>query len=204
MIVTKIEPVTGTKYNVYLDDQFAFVLYKGELSRYGIETGRELTREQYEQIRGETVLKRAKQYALRLLTDMGLTESQLRRKLRQAQYPADIVEEAVSYVRSFGYIDDERYARDFIEYRKEKKSRREILAQLSQKGLDQEVIDRAVEECYGREDGQEAIRKLLEKRRFDPAKADQKEMSRTLAYLGRKGFDYEDIRVALANMSETN
>ncbi len=37
MTVTKIEPVTKSKYKIYLDGQFAFVLYKGELSRYQIE-----------------------------------------------------------------------------------------------------------------------------------------------------------------------
>ena len=36
MTVTRIEAVTKTKYKVYLDGKFAFVLYKGELSRYGI------------------------------------------------------------------------------------------------------------------------------------------------------------------------
>ena len=36
MTVTKIEPVTKTRYKVYVDGQFAFVLYKGELSRYHI------------------------------------------------------------------------------------------------------------------------------------------------------------------------
>ena len=36
MYVTKIEPVTKTKYKVFIDGQFAFVLYKGELSRYHI------------------------------------------------------------------------------------------------------------------------------------------------------------------------
>ena len=34
--VTKIEPLSKTRYKVYLDGQFAFTLYKGELSRYHI------------------------------------------------------------------------------------------------------------------------------------------------------------------------
>ena len=42
MTVTKIEPVTKTRYKVYVDGQFAFVLYKGELSRYHIAVDSEL------------------------------------------------------------------------------------------------------------------------------------------------------------------
>ena len=36
MVVTKIEAVAKNKYKVYLDERFAFVLYKGELSRYRV------------------------------------------------------------------------------------------------------------------------------------------------------------------------
>ena len=41
MTVTQIEAVAGgkTKYRVFLDGQPAFVLYKGELSRYHIREG---------------------------------------------------------------------------------------------------------------------------------------------------------------------
>ena len=45
MIVTRTESLTKTKYKVDLDGQFAFVLYKGELSRYGVKEGAELTEE---------------------------------------------------------------------------------------------------------------------------------------------------------------
>ena len=41
MTVTKIEAVTKTRYKVYVDEQFAFVLYKGELSRYQVTEGSE-------------------------------------------------------------------------------------------------------------------------------------------------------------------
>ena len=39
MVVTKIEMLTKIKYKVYLDEEFAFVLYKGELSHYRIAEG---------------------------------------------------------------------------------------------------------------------------------------------------------------------
>ena len=36
MIVTRTEPINKTKYAVSIDGEFAFVLYKGELHKYGI------------------------------------------------------------------------------------------------------------------------------------------------------------------------
>ena len=126
MVVTRVEAVTKTKYKVYVDGQFAFILYKGELSRFHIAEDQELSQESYEKIRTEVILKRAKLRAMHLLNDMWRTEAQLREKLTRNEYPADIVEAAISYVKSFGYINDYEYARSFIESRKERKSRREI------------------------------------------------------------------------------
>ena len=121
MIVTRVEAVTKTKYKVYVDGQFAFILYKGELSRFHIAEDQELSQESYEKIRTEVILKRAKLRAMHLLNDMWRTEAQLREKLTRNEYPADIVEAAISYVKSFGYINDYEYARSFIESRKERK-----------------------------------------------------------------------------------
>ena len=75
MQVTKVEALTKTKWKVELDGQFAFVLYKKEISRFGIEVNGELSEELYEQIKKNVVLKRAKLRAMHLLTDMARTES---------------------------------------------------------------------------------------------------------------------------------
>ena len=194
MLVTKVETVTKTKYKVYVDGQFAFVLYKGELSRFHIAEEQELSQEIYEKIRIEVILKRAKLRAMHLLNDMWRTESQLREKLTRNDYPADIIEAAISYVKSFGYINDYEYARSFIESRKERKSRREIYMQLTTKGVARDLIDAAFEECYEREDSTEAIRRLLEKKHYDPENATPEEKKKVMAYLVRKGFGYDDIR----------
>ena len=87
MLVTKVEPVTKTKYRVELDQQFAFVLYKGELAKFSIREMEEIPEEQYEKIRTEVILKRAKLREMHLLTDMARTERGLREKLRQGMYP---------------------------------------------------------------------------------------------------------------------
>ena len=203
MTVTKVEAVTKTRYKVYLDDQFAFVLYKGELTRFHVAVGNELDEESYRKIRGEIILKRAKLRALHLLNDMSRTEVQLRQKLKLGGYPDDIVEEAIAYVKSFGYVNDAAYARNFIESRKEKKSQKEIYAQLCQKGLDRDEIDQAFEECYGRDDARSAIAAILEKKKYNPETADMTETRKIMGYLTRKGFSYEDIRQVI-QVSEWN
>lgn len=203
MIVTRIEAVTKAKYKIYIDEQFAFVLYKGELSRYHIREDCEISAETYCEIRQEVILKRAKLRALYLLNDMGRTESQLRVKLKQGNYPDDIVEETMSYVKSFGYINDLNYAVNFIDSRKDRKSKKELRMQLVGKGISGELIEQAFEEAYEKEDSQEAIRRLLIKRRYDARTATNAERQKTMAYLVRKGFSYDDVR-QIIQVSEWN
>ena len=80
----------------------------------------------------EELLKEAKLKALQLLTGMDRTENQLREKLKQKEYPTEIVEQAIEYVKSFGYINDERYAQRYIEYKKTRKSKKELYMELVQ------------------------------------------------------------------------
>lgn len=202
MIVTRTESLTKTKYKVDLDGQFAFVLYKGELSRYGVKEGAELTEETVDEIYNTVLLKRAKKRAMHLLEDMDRTESGLREKLRQGLYPKEIIEKAIDYVRSFGYLNDARYAENFILSRRNSKSRKEIHALLLGKGISDEEISIAFENCYGNQEEQEAVRRILEKKRVDPKTADDREMQKIYGYLARKGFRYETIRQVTQNYNE--
>ena len=193
MIVTKVEAVTKAKFKVYLDGQFAFVLYKGELSRFGISEEEELSEEVYAQIRKDVVLKRAKLRAMHLLTDMARTESGLREKLMQGMYPEDVVEEALAYVQSFGYLNDLHYAENFIESKKDSKSRKEIYALLCKKGVSSEQIEQAFNSCYTDEGEQEAIQRIIRKKKVDISSASREEIQKFCGFLARKGFRYEEI-----------
>lgn len=161
MTVTKIEPLSKTRYKVYLDGQFAFTLYKGELSRYHIAEESVIEDDIYDSLR-LIVIKRAKLRAMHLLSDMGRTESQLRTKLKQGGYEEDAVEAAIRYVKSFGYINDMEYARSFIDSRKDRKSKKELYAALLQKGVPAEIVEQVFEEAdYGEKDSRQAIEALM-------------------------------------------
>ena len=74
MHVDKIEPLDRRRSRVFLDGDFAFALYNGEIRRYRLEEGQELEKALYEQILREIVCRRARERALFLLKDMDRTE----------------------------------------------------------------------------------------------------------------------------------
>ena len=194
MRVTKLEPVTKTKYKVYLDEQFAFVLYKGELSRYKIQEETEISWATVDEIKKDILVKRVKRRALYLLNHMDRTEQQLRTKLKNDLYSEDMIDIAMDYVKSFGYVEDYGYAKRYVESKRISKSKEEIKVRLLQKGLSRDVMEMIMEESCSEQDDMMAIKNILTKKRYEDSSATEQEKRKMCGYLLRRGFKHEDIR----------
>ena len=200
MIVTKICNSSKSRFEIFIDDEFAFVLYKGELRLYGIEIGKEISSEHYNEITKKVLPKRAKLRAMNLLTKRDYSEYQLRKKLEEGEYSQEIVEEAIEYVKSFHYIDDTRYAKEYIRVYMESKSKMRILLDLSQKGISKETVQRCYDEMVGDDENEvemSQIRTLLQKKKYNASTATYEEKAKISAYLYRKGFSQGMISKAL-------
>lgn len=200
MTVTQIDGLARGRYRIYIEEQPAFLLYGGELRRLGIKEGGEISEECLREIQEKILPERAKKRAMNLLQKREYTSAGLREKLKNGEYPERCIEEAVAYVESYGYVDDWRYARDFITYNLDKKSRIRIEQDLMRKGIGKDTI-RAVFEDFEKEgtwqDETAMIRTLLEKKKYDAKTATLQEKRRMYAFLGRKGFRADAINRAL-------
>lgn len=200
MVVTQITGISKSRYQIYLDGEFAFVLYKGELRQYQVKEQQELSEDAYQHIVGEVLPKRAKLRCMNLLQSKDYTQKQLEDKLRQGEYPASCIEEAIAYVKSYGYVDDERYARSYIEYHIESRSRSRIEMDLMRKGIAKENIRSAFEELeqLGVEQDELALaRDILHKKNYNPETATRQETQKMYGLLYRKGFRSNTITRAL-------
>ena len=200
MLVTQISEVSKSRSRIYLDGQFAFILYKGELRQFQIKEGQELTEVCYRQIMTQILPRRAKLRSMNLLQSRDYTRKQLEDKLKQGEYPQECIEEALSYVESYGYIDDRRYAGDYIEYHIQTKSRLRIETDLIRRGISKEVIRRAFEELGSLgvvQDEAAMIRELLDKKKYSAHTATKQEQQKMYGFLYRKGFSSEAIARAL-------
>lgn len=200
MIVTQVTCIARGRYRVCTEEQTAFILYGGELKRLGIREGEVLSEESLRQIREEILPDRAKKRAMHLLEKRDYTAAGLREKLKGGEYPESCIEEAVAYVESYGYVDDERYARDFITYNLDRKSRTRIGQDLMRRGIPRETIQEIFEELEEegtKQDEDAMIRILLEKKKYDAKTATGQEKQRMRAFLYRKGFHFDAINSAL-------
>ena len=200
MTITDIVEFDKKRCKVFIDGEFAFLLYKGELRDFGIKTGANISDATYKEIMEGVLNKRCKLRAMNLLQKKDYTTKQLRDKLDEGLYPKELVDEAIEYVRSYKYLDDERYARDYISYHMTTRSKNRIMQDLTGKGLSKELLLPIIEELYAEESGDiefDQIKVLLEKKHYDPGSIDYKEKQKIMAFLMRRGFQISTIRKAM-------
>lgn len=203
MTVTDIVELDKKRSKIFIDGEFAFVLYKGELREYGIKVDSDISETTYEEITGILLSKRAKLRAMNLLQKKDYTEKQLRDKLHEGLYPSDIIDDAISYVKSYRYLDDERFARDYITYHMELRSRNRIIQDLTGKGISKDVVIPIMQELYEQANEaadtdieQEQIGKLLEKKHYCDA-MEYKDKQKIMGFLLRRGYSMDSIRKAM-------
>lgn len=201
MQVTQISEVAKSRFRVYLDGQFAFVLYKGDLRQLHIKEDQELSEESYQQIMAQILPRRAKMRCMNLLQSRDYTKKQLEDKLRQGDYPQECIDKAIAYVESYRYIDDERYAKDYIEYHIQTRSKARIETDLQRKGIAKDTVRAAFDKLIdmGIEQDEDAmIRGLLRKKNYCAGEATDREKQKMYGFLYRRGFSPESIFRALS------
>ncbi len=137
-------------------------------------------------------IKRARHRALHILERSDRTEQELRTKLLQ-NYKPEAVEDAVAYVKQYHYLDDMRYAVNYLNSRGRVKSRRQVEQELLyKKGIARETLEAAIQEAEP-QDEREQIRLWMEKKQICPETASKEELRRFYLFLMRRGFRSEDI-----------
>ena len=146
--------------------------------------------------------KDATRKAMLLLQHMDRTEKGLSDRLRQAGFSSEAIESALNYVRSYGYLNDERYAENYIAFRMGCKSRQKILQELAGKGIDRQTAILAWERAAQVEEPDELaiLRATVEKKCQPDTVLDEKGMRRLQGFLLRRGFSYGDISHVLEEM----
>lgn len=189
MFIESIEKLGKYLYRVKSETE-VFYAYQNDLKRYSIREGAEFSDEIYSSFIKEILIPRARKKALDILTGADCSESELRRKLSLKNYSPSVIDDAVNYVKRFNYLNDARYAENYLNYRGRSKSLRQVKMELESKGIDSSVIENLFTDELSDE---EALEKLIKKKLKNQDETDEKEIRKVYAYLYRKGFSPELI-----------
>lgn len=192
MQISYIEKKGKSKVQITLQNSECFIMNEKEWKTFDLKPGDDIEEAFIIKLYEEYFLPKAKLKALNLLKSRDHSEKELYQKLRTAGFPDSVIKKTMEYIESYHYIDDHRLARNYVTYHGQMKSRKEILYNLSVKGIDIQTMndeDNFMEE----HDDRKTISKILFKRWGEEPAPDLKEKERMLRYLARRGFAAQDI-----------
>lgn len=197
------------RVNVSVDGKFRFSLDIFQLTELGVKVGKEFSEEELAALEGESaygkLYTKSLEYCMLRPHSSREMRDYLWRKTRATKYKSrtgdlkeragvarEITERVYDRLVEKGYIDDEKFARWWVENRNLRKgtSRRKLQAELAAKGVPGSVVSVVLTETT-RSDGNE-LSKMIEKKR-----AKYPDEQKLIAYLARQGFSYDDIKSAL-------
>lgn len=148
--------------------------------------------------------QKAKQYLTRLLAQSSRTVWEAERKLTQKKFSIEIVKRVISEFAEAGFLDDEKYIRDWLFYQLKYRpaGRRLCFEKLRARGLSVELVNRILDEFFSPEKELEIAENLMKKkinfyRHFNARKKAQK----IILFLKSRGFTDETIVKILTKLN---
>lgn len=205
MIVTDIRRIDDKRYCLYIDYEPYASVYSSDIRRLKLHAGEEVDGTAIEEFRKEYLFRRALNKVVNSIKFSDKCEYDIRKKLKDLYYDEEIINHTVEKLKSYGYIDDYRYACGYIRKNMRKKGRRVIEYELDGKHIGRDIVEQALNETC-EQDESEIIMAIIRKKYSYTDLTDGR--NKVMAYLYSKGFDHrkinESIRTILDECRERN
>lgn len=206
MVVTKAVLGDKNRIRISIDGSFAFWIYNRDIRNYPIlkkfQPEQEIKQEELQMVYQEILLPRAKETALRLLEHHDRSEVEIRKKLKEKEFPEEIFDKIIQYLYEYHYLNEERLVRSYLLENSANKSKRVLILKLREKGISEKTIQTIMEEeeYEGNTAAFCALKKKLKGKRAEELSWNEKQ--KTNAYLYRKGFSQDEIHFAWREYQE--
>lgn len=204
MRITALKPQRRNpqRLSLYLDGQFMASVKPEDAAELGLAVGRELDQKELERLFFGLQYRRARDYALLLLSYRARTEAELRRRLQQKGFSSEAIAAVLAKLAELGLLDDARFAQEFVQDRVNigHKGRWRVRLELLRRGVCPERIEEALKTVP---DEKEAARRVVEQcsRRYaglEPAVRRR----RLYGLLARRGFSPTTIEEVIGTEND--
>ncbi len=201
-VITALEVQKRNKerVNVYLDDEFAFGLHIMEAAK--LRKGQDLTEAEIDALTNEDAIQKAVDRAIDFLSYRPRSTQEVRQNLVKKEIPESVIDIAIGRLQRLKYLDDEAFARFWIENRDNFKpmSPRALRYELRQKGIEDSILDPLLDEIV---DVHEAAYRAIEKRKWRFQGKTRHEFKKKLSgRLQRRGFHYGVINDVIQQLMD--
>ena len=186
----KLQKRNLQRVNVYLDGEFAFGLSR--ITAAWLAVDQQISDEKIALLQDQDSFETAYQQALNFLNYRPRSQAEVRKNLQVHQVSDQIIVSVLERLKLNGLVDDHSFAQIWVENRVEfrPRSKKALISELLQHGLDNEVIDQAVEQVNEDQQAYQAAVKYLNK--LDTAEW-QEFRKKLTNYLLRRGFRFDVI-----------
>ncbi|KRN75484.1 recX protein [Weissella kandleri] len=189
------------RYNIYLDDEFAFAVAEKILLDFNLFKGTEVSAEQRVEIETAEYAQKAYQKALVYATGTMRSVQQVRQKLKEADFPDDVIEQALERLGQVDILNDQKFAEEYVstQMQRGKLGPKGIGFKLRQYGVDAFTIEDALvvyDEETEYENLMQQVEPLFDKYQRSSAYLAQQKVSNKLY---QSGFNGHLIKRALSD-----
>lgn len=185
------------KIHIYIEEEYTMTVDRDFFLSQGIKNGYDISCDELNELTNKITTRRAFNKAVDLLSRRDHSKKELSDKLKQKGFGNDF-DEVFEKLEGYGYLNDERFARNYVKQLIEFKSfgKMRIKQELFKKGIDRELISEIMEDI---EPDEEALVELIE-RKYKRNLGDEKGVKRTFNTLVRLGYSYSEIKSALSQI----
>ena len=198
MTVTALEKISAKKIRIYIDYEEYLSVNISCVSRSNLDIyeGKSFDESQEKEFT-EWAEKQAQKAAMDSLLVRDRSEKEMSQLLRRKGFAPCLSDKAISYVSSYGYLDDDRFARNYIAGKKGSCSKQMLILRLKEKGVKDDIIFKAL--CDEKWDDKEGIIRELRRKCPEKPEVGDKQYQKLCQSLIRKGYNYRDIKHVLTN-----
>lgn len=184
------------RVNVYLDGEFAFGLSK--IVAAWLKISQEISEEKIKELQSKDEIEAAYQRALTFISYRPRSIQETRNRLKKQEFPEPVIEAALTKLEEKQFLDDAKFAREWVENRAAFKPRScfVLRRELFQKGISADLIESALSDI----DDLKMAYKAAEKKAHRFSRLDQEKYQKKLStHLASRGFLYSiSAEVSLA------
>jgi len=199
-MISKIEPQKRKgRYNVFINDEFAFGVDEEVLIKFELNKGLHVTRELQKEIENEESYYKAYQKTLNYLSYSLRSEKQIRDYLKKNEFE-HFSNRMIEQLKSMRLIDDLNFAQSFVRSQANinQKGPRNIAQDLKQKGISEDKILTALDEYPYEQQLENAIALAEKKWNKTNKNSTVESIQKVKSYLMNKGYDFEILDEALS------
>ncbi|WP_438448296.1 regulatory protein RecX [Gorillibacterium sp. sgz5001074] len=204
--ITMVERQKGNKrrYNIFIEGSYAFSVHEDIMIKHRLIKGEQVEREELEEILRDDERHQAYMEAIRYVGRRPRSKKEVELHLKEKGYEGEWIGETVKRLQEERVLDDGAFAKLWTEHRimSQKKGRRWVEMELSQKGVDDTVISQA----FGDIDPEEEYSAALEigRKKWNITGGEGLEKKRkVMAFLLRRGYSSELVNRVLKEVAQT-